>query len=316
MCNCSSAPAAPAGPDQIPLYPDETLEDLQRYGLRLIQKKDGFRSGEAAVWLAAFTAAAWEKNPRRTLRFAELGCGSGMATLLLSARLKRARGVGLEISARQAELLNRNIRLNQLDSRLSCLQADISELARTDLTRWPALLQPFSLDFVMTNPPFFTGRSAPDGKGNLTRLWQTPQAEPGAAERRGARFEQNGLTFSLTARLTGRLLRHHGRLHLLHTASRLPELFQELIKAELMPESVRGISSQAGRPAELVFITAVKGGRPGGFRLEPTLEVRGADGRLSPAAQAIYGSEAPLPAARLRERVKMMDNTMLRRTEA
>ncbi|MDD2213892.1 MAG: hypothetical protein PHR21_05045 [Oscillospiraceae bacterium] len=308
MCEDFFEPTNPADTDLIPLYPDETLEDLQRDGLRLIQKKDGFRSGEAAVWLAAFTAACWESSPRPSLSFAELGSGNGMASLLLGARLKTARGVGLEISARQAELMGRNIRLNQQTSRLNCLQADIRALAQLSQAQWPALLQPSSLDFVMTNPPFFTAGPLPDGGFGQARTRLTQPAPPGEAERRGARSEQNGLTFDQIAQVASRLLRHHGCLHLLHTAARLPELLQELTRAELMPKSVRGISSQTARGAELVFITAIKGGRPGGFKLEPTFEVHGPDGQLSPAAQAVYGPAAPLSVKQLWHRVKMRQN--------
>jgi len=46
------------------LADDETLEDLQRDGLRLIQKINGFRFGEDSVFLAAFASDLVKRKNR------------------------------------------------------------------------------------------------------------------------------------------------------------------------------------------------------------------------------------------------------------
>ena len=52
-------------PMEIPLYFDETSEDLQRGGLRLIQKKQGFRYGEVAVDFVTYQH--WCSNRKKSL---------------------------------------------------------------------------------------------------------------------------------------------------------------------------------------------------------------------------------------------------------
>ena len=58
----------------------ERIDDLQRDGLRIIQREDGFRFGTDAVLLADFAAV------RRGERVCDMGTGTGVLPLLLSAR--------------------------------------------------------------------------------------------------------------------------------------------------------------------------------------------------------------------------------------
>ena len=78
----------------IPLYENETVEDLQRCGLRLIQQKKGFRFGEDSVLLAHHAATAIRRPVG--IRVADLGCGCGFMTVLLSSLLPKAHITGLE----------------------------------------------------------------------------------------------------------------------------------------------------------------------------------------------------------------------------
>ncbi|MDW7655553.1 MAG: hypothetical protein SCM11_00100 [Bacillota bacterium] len=53
--------------DGIPLYPDDTVEDLQRAGLRLLQKQGNFRFGTDSVLLAAYAADQYGTARKRRL---------------------------------------------------------------------------------------------------------------------------------------------------------------------------------------------------------------------------------------------------------
>ncbi len=61
---------------------DETLEDLQRAGLKLIQKTSGFRFGQDSVFLASFAADL--VMHKKHVQAADLGAGSGAVSVLLS----------------------------------------------------------------------------------------------------------------------------------------------------------------------------------------------------------------------------------------
>ena len=73
------------------LMENERLDDLQRNGLKIIQKTDGFCFGMDAVLLSGFASV---KPGERAL---DLGTGTGIIPLLLSAKTKGEHFTGLEI---------------------------------------------------------------------------------------------------------------------------------------------------------------------------------------------------------------------------
>ena len=74
------------------IHEDETLEDLQLGGLRLIQKKHNFRFGMDAVLLADFAAI------RPGDRVADLGTGTGILPVLLIGREKGKSFPGVKVN--------------------------------------------------------------------------------------------------------------------------------------------------------------------------------------------------------------------------
>jgi tRNA1(Val) A37 N6-methylase TrmN6 len=105
---------------------DETLEDLQRAGLKLIQKTSGFRFGQDSVFLASFAADL--VMHKKHVQAADLGAGSGAVSVLLAGRLPRVRLTAIEISPRPFSVLERNFALNQLQSRCTALHGDVRDL--------------------------------------------------------------------------------------------------------------------------------------------------------------------------------------------
>ena len=72
--------------------------DELRPGTRFVRSEDGFRLGTDSVLLAAFTGTG------RVRRFADLGCGAGVLTVLLLQKLPGATAVGIEILPEAAAL--------------------------------------------------------------------------------------------------------------------------------------------------------------------------------------------------------------------
>ena len=87
--------------------------------IRLIQKKDGLTFGTDAFLLAAYM------KPQRSAVAAELGCGTGIISLLCAARERFSQIHAFEIQPEFAELTNRNISINSLDSRVVCKCRDV-----------------------------------------------------------------------------------------------------------------------------------------------------------------------------------------------
>lgn len=97
---------------------DETIEDLQLNGLKLIQKKSSFRFGMDSVLLADFAAI------RANETVADLGTGNGALIFLLSGRGKGNHYYAIDIQQEAAELVQRNAILNRMEDRITVINAD------------------------------------------------------------------------------------------------------------------------------------------------------------------------------------------------
>jgi tRNA1(Val) A37 N6-methylase TrmN6 len=135
------------------LYSDESVTDLSRDGLRLIQPVKGFRFGEDTVLLSDFAARLFDARPRKSIRVADLGAGSGASSILLMARLPAARVLAVELDPHSFSALERKPGLNRLDDRLAVMQSDYCGgrifAGRTDGSSLRA-----AFDLVIVNPPY------------------------------------------------------------------------------------------------------------------------------------------------------------------
>jgi tRNA1Val (adenine37-N6)-methyltransferase len=109
----------------------------------------GFRSGLDAVMLAAAVPAAAGDH------VLELGCGAGVASLCLAARLKSFKITGIDTLGALVDLANDNARANGMELRAQFIVGDALDP--------PAALRR-SFDHVFANPPFHDdeGDTSPD----------------------------------------------------------------------------------------------------------------------------------------------------------
>ncbi len=116
-------------------------DDLWPDGPRFLRSGAGFALGTDSVLLADFAA------DRRVRRFADLGCGAGVLTVLLLHTLPQATAVGVELQPDAAQLACGNIKANGLNARAQILCADLREHR--------AVLPAGGFDLVVANPPYF-----------------------------------------------------------------------------------------------------------------------------------------------------------------
>ena len=96
-------------------------DDLWPGGPRFARSGAGFALGTDSVLLADFAA------DRRVRRFADLGCGAGVLTVLLLHALPQAAAVGVELQPDAAQLCRNNLEANGLTGRAQILCADLRE---------------------------------------------------------------------------------------------------------------------------------------------------------------------------------------------
>ena len=127
------------------------------------QPKRGFRSGIDTVLLAAATDAC----PGHSVL--ELGCGSGIASLCLYARIGDLHASGLDLCPDYAKLAQRNAQLNGFD-----LDIHVGNVADP-----PGLLKGRKFDRIFANPPYQkidSGTRSPISERNIARRESVPLA--------------------------------------------------------------------------------------------------------------------------------------------
>ena len=239
---------------------DETIDELKRHGLRLLQPRSGYRFSLDPLLLADFAGV------RDGETGIDLGTGCGVIPLVLARQFDNVRFVGVELQEEMAALAARNVALNGLADRIEIVADDVMSLRK----RFPVS----SFDRVLANPPF-----RKPGSGRVS-------PRPG---RDLARHESSaGLTDFLAA--AKYLVRPGGGICFIYHVSRLPELFTEALGMKLAPVRLRMVHGDARSGARMVLLELTKGRR---CELEvlPPLLVYGGEGKYSEEMHMILGDE-------------------------
>lgn len=215
---------------------DETIEDLQLGGFKIIQKKTGFRFGMDAVLLADF-AAIHKKD-----YVADFGTGTGILPLLLIGRDKGMEFSAFEIQKEYCDMAQRTMEMNRLEQRVHLYNQDACQAEH--------ILGPCSVHAVICNPPY---------------------SRPGAAiaspypERAAAR-NQSRETLSGFFTAAFRILKGKGKFFMIYPASQMLQAMRLMQECHLEPKRFQLIYPYPHKPANLILIEGVKDAKP---TLEP-----------------------------------------------
>lgn len=240
------------------MYLNERIDDLQRGGLRVIQRADAFRFGTDAVLLADFAA------PRRHDRVCDLGTGTGIIPLLLYARENTISADAVEIQPDMADMAARSMAMNGLNEKIRVLPGDLRSI-RT-------MLPHARYDLVTCNPPY--------GKAGGTLL------NPDASKRL-ARHEES-CAIEDVACAAAWLLQNGGRLCCVFPAARMIELSDAMRKYRMAPKRIRMVHSRVEKAAHLCLMEGMLDARPG-LIIEPPLVIYDENNAYTPELRRIYG---------------------------
>lgn len=243
------------------IFEDERVDQINE-GIRLIQKKDGLTFGTDAFLLAAYM-----KEQKKAVA-AELGCGTGVISLLCAARSKFSYIHAFEIQEDFASVTNRNIDMNSLGERIESHLADIREVKPSDVGG--------EVDVVFSNPPYMLTNS---GRPNM------------ADAKNIARHEVCGGIYDFCS-CARRLLKHGGRFYCVWRPDRLSALFSALSENKLEPKEMTFVHADTNTPPSMVLVCATLGGAPS-LKVSPPLILhesftRESSRQLTPKAQRIY----------------------------
>lgn len=269
----------------VPLYLDESVEDLQRNGMRLIQPSYGFRFGEDSVLLAAIASESCPQASRR-IRVVDLGAGSGAVSVLMAARNRQLDLHAIELDTHRFDCLQRNIRINKLSDRMSALQLDIRRLIdRKNNGSWPNELKPSEFDVVVMNPPY-----RKPVKTSIDR-WESGDNKVRSTLMAG---EEMAISLEELLVVSARLLKPGGRLIMVHRPQRLPDIIEIMRKTAIEPVSLQVMESLPAKAPSRLIIVGRKGIKSGGFRWLAPLIVYSRPGQMTEEAASLYGHEPSL----------------------
>ncbi len=240
------------------LKENERLDDLQRNGLYIIQRPDAFRFGTDSVLLAHHSGI---KNGDRVC---DLGCGTGVLSLLLSAARKNAVFDAVEILPDMADMARRSVEYNRLEDRI--------RVHAMDMRAAPERLGRGGHTLVLCNPPYYSVSSG--------RIAQNEG-------RSSARHEVH-IALADIARIASALLQHHGRFSLVIPAFRSAEATWALQAAGIEPKYARLVIARPDRIPKLLLIRGIKGANPGIHWAAPLI-THEENGEYSKEMQEIYG---------------------------
>lgn len=235
----------------------ETIDDLICNGLKIIQHQDSYKFALDAVLLANFVKAS--KNDT----IIDLGTGSGVIPLLLSAKTNAKKLVGIELIEDIAKRAKRSVILNNLQDKISIVSGDMKKS--------PEIFGNESFSVVVSNPPYMTQK-----EGKIS-----PNPEKAYAR------HELGVKLEEVIEVAQRLLVFSGRFFMIYRTTRLVDVLYFLRKYHLEPKNLRFICPNKNKGPNLFLLMAKKGGKPE-LVIQKPLIIYEDDGKYTQEIMDIY----------------------------
>lgn len=243
---------------EVKLKENERIDDLELQNLKIIQNKNGFCFGMDSVLLSDFA-----KEIKHESTIIDLGTGTGILPILLSAKTQNTKIVGIEIQEEVAEMATRSVLLNDLQNKIEIICEDIKNLKNK--------YREGSFDVVITNPPY---------KKMGTGAINEKEAKLISRHEITATLED----FIITAKY---LLKDQGSMYLVHRPERITDILSILRKYKLEPKVVRFVQPNIEKAPNLVLVKAIKNAKQF-LKIEPPLYVYEKNGEYTKEILKIY----------------------------
>ena len=213
---------------------DEQLDDLLLKDLKIIQKTGCFRYGTDAVALSNFAAKYIKKNDV----ILDIGTGTGILPILLSAKTDALNLIGLEIQKEMAELADKSVKLNE---KSAALAQDRIKIINGDIMDAKNLFNGRSFDAIVTNPPYKrkgTGILNESSRLNIAR-------------------HEISCTLADIIKQSAYLLKKGGNFMMVNHTERLADAIEEMRKNKIEPKELQFIYSDITAKPILFLIHGV-----------------------------------------------------------
>lgn len=213
----------------IHLKPEERLDDLQVNGYEIIQHPGKFCFGMDAVLLSNFARV------RKGERVLDIGTGTGIIPILLTAKTEGQSFVGLEIQEESADMARRSVMHNHLEEKVEIVNGDIKEATE--------VFGLASFDVITTNPPYMIGHH---GIAN-------------ASDTKAIARHEVLCTLDDILRESARMLKPRGRFYMVHRPFRLAEIISKMVQYGMEPKRMRMVHPFLDKEPNMVLIEGIRG---------------------------------------------------------
>lgn len=243
---------------EVTLLDGERIDDLQRNNLKIIQNEEKFCFGMDAVLLSGFARV---KPGEQVL---DLGTGTGIIPILLSAKTEAGHLTALEIQEESADMARRSVAMNGLQKKIDVVKGDIKEAS--------AVFGKAKFDVVTCNPPYMNdmhGLKNPDMPKAIARHEVLCSLED-------------------VVREASAVLKPTGRFYMVHRPFRLAEIFAVCQKYKLEPKAMRLVHPFMDKEPNMVLLECLKGGKSM-IKIAPPLVVYKEPGVYTEEIYEVYG---------------------------
>jgi len=244
--------------DQELIKPTERVDNLELSKLVIIQDPGRFCFGMDAVLLSGFVRA------KASDVILDMGTGTGIIPILLSAKTPAKHLTGLEIQPDSADMARRSVKLNSLESKINIITGDICEAV--------SYFEAASFDIVTCNPPYMIAEHGIENPDSVKAI---------------ARHEIK-CTLDDVCAAAQKMVKPGGSFYMVHRPFRLAEIIRTLSEHHLEPKRMRLVYPYADREPNMVLIQAVRGGKPR-MEVEKPLIVYESPGVYSEEMKRDYG---------------------------
>lgn len=235
-------------------------DELWPGGPMFIRDNEAFRLGTDSVLLSSFAGTG------RMKRACDLGCGTGIISVLLAWNDPALTMDGIELQPEWADIARENAALCGLGGRIT--------ITNGDLRHHRDFLEAGAYDLVVSNPPYYAeGRGKSSDKGSIATA-----------------REERTCTIGDVCAAASYLTRWGGRFALVHKPERLADIICALRENGLEPKRLRFVHYKAAAAPSLVLIESRRGGNPS-VTIEPPLIMTDENGNDSEEIKRIYHRE-------------------------
>lgn len=239
----------------------ERIDDLGIKNLKIIQNKNYFCFGTDSVLLANFVESNSSKNV-----ILELCSGAGVIPLIMSAKKKYSKIFGVELQDEMFDLFKRNVEYNKLEEKITPIKENIKNVG--NIKKYLSK----EVDVIVVNPPYKqmgTGILHEKDVKNIAR-------------------HEIECTLEDVFESSLKLLKHKGKLYIVHKPERLADLLVIARKYKFEPKKIQFIYPRIDLKPSIVLIEYTKDGGNELKILEPLIEYN-SDNTYTEQFLKIYG---------------------------